>query len=60
MREAPPNDYQRGRQDAEQEIMQALRAVYPLAVVIAPASGGYAWQWYDSAGTAPDLATAVH
>jgi hypothetical protein len=55
----PLNDYQRGKQDAEQEVMQALRAVNPLAVVISPASGGYVWQWYDCAGTAPDFATAV-
>jgi hypothetical protein len=60
MSQEPGNDYQRGRQDAEHEIMQALRAVHPLAVVIMPASNsGYCWQWYDSAGTAPDFPTAV-
>jgi hypothetical protein len=55
----PPDDYQRGRQDAEREVIEALRAVNPLAIVIMPASSGYAWQWYDNAGTAPDLATAI-
>ena len=60
MNQEPLNDYQRGRQDAEQEIIQALRAVHPLAVTITPApSGGYRWEWYDGVGTAPDFATAV-
>lgn len=59
MSQAPLNDYQRGRQEAESEVIAALRAVNPLAITITPAVKGYCWQCYDGNGTAPDLATAV-